>query len=98
MQLLDAFRRVQAHAGSMRHEIAEGHQPGRSAQRHLAGALRFHDPLPAKLRQILFDRIRDAQFAFLGQHHDGQRHDRLGHGVNLEDRVSLDRLPSFQIV
>jgi hypothetical protein len=31
MQLLDAFRRVQAHSGSVRHEIAEGNQPGRTA-------------------------------------------------------------------
>ena len=63
----------------------------------VSGALRFHDPLPAKFRQILLDRIRNAQLAFLGQHHGSQRHNRLRHGVNLEDRVSLDRLPGFQI-
>ena len=59
--------------------------------------MRFHDPLPAKLRQILFDRIANAQLAFLGQYHGSQRHNRLGHGVNLEDRVSFDRLPGLQI-
>ena len=46
---------------------------------------------------MLLHRIPDAQLAFLGQDHGSHCHNRLGHGVNLEDRVGLHGLSSFQI-
>ena len=46
---------------------------------------------------MLLHRIPDAQLAILGQDHGSHCHNRLCHGVNLENCVGLDRLPSFQI-
>ena len=46
---------------------------------------------PANSRQVLRHRIAQLQPAFLGQHQRGQRHQRLGHRVDAEDRIACHR-------
>ncbi len=42
-------------------------------------------------------RVIETQRAFLDQHHQRDRGDRLGHGIDAEDRVFLHRLGPFQV-
>jgi len=45
------------------------------------------DLLVGKLRDEFCDRICQQEMPVLQQHHDADRHDRLGHGIDAEDRI-----------
>ena len=75
----------------MAHQVLDRHRPfGRDQlQRRLAVGTRLlladFDVLEG--RDVLGDRIGERQLALLEQHHRRHRGDRLGHGIDAEDRI-----------
>ena len=85
---------VRMYASSSREAVIRRDWP---SQRHRLIAFLFDGPHAAKLRQIFLDRIGDRESAFFRQHHCRNRDDRFCHRVNLENCVSLKRLPGLDV-
>ena len=85
-------------ARSVGEEVTHLHRPQR-----LAGLIivqRTFDPhfRIRKFRDVVMHGMIEPQLRFLKQHHCGNRRDRLGHGIDAEDRVRPDRISAAKFI
>jgi hypothetical protein len=92
-----ALHEAVGQARGVGHQVAKGDLAlGRHAV-DLAAAAAGIDPRIGEGRDELGDRVVELKAAFLVEHHDRRRGERLGHGVDAEDGVGPHRLVALEV-
>ena len=93
----DADRVAAGQPRSVREQVFQRDWPRRLLQRQRVFVARGDEPLPFELGQVLFDRVFHGKFPALGEHHDGDGRNRLGHRRDAEERAGFHRIAAFDV-
>jgi hypothetical protein len=78
-------------------QVDDAHRRARAPRAERADEPALVDAEIAPLRDIAMHRIVERDAAFLDQHHQRDAGERLGHGVDAEDRVFLQRAVALDV-
>jgi hypothetical protein len=78
-------------------QVDDPHRRARALRAERADEAAFVDAEIAPLRDVAMHGIVERDAAFLDQHHQRDAGERLGHGIDAEDRVFLQRAVALDI-
>ena len=84
-------------SGSMPQQVDDQHRPRRRPGQEGRRGAGLEDAEVLPFRNVFVDGLVERDAAFLDQHHEGDRGDRLGHRIDAEDGVVLDRRLALEV-
>ena len=78
-------------------QVDDQHRTGQRAGQEGRRVAGDEDAEVLPFRNVFGDRLVERDAAFLEQHHEGHRGDRLGHGIDAENGVVLDRHLALEV-
>ena len=84
-------------SGRVPHQVDDAHRRARAPRAERADEAAFVDAEIAPLRDVAMHGIVERDATFLDQHHQRDAGERLGHGVDAEDRVFLQRAVALDV-